>query len=482
MKKERKLVFPFLASLLLVAFLGGQAFAKSLYVIADINAYQNIPIQAYDIQGTNLVHQYTGYIPDRDGGAVGLTIDTDSEFLFVTFEFSGTLDMVDATTMIRVGQVVAPEANNLAGIVVDQGKSKVYAVDRGTSKLYVYDWDASVPSLTLEGGTYKTLTNATGWGIALDESTGLLYITNGNNTIRYYDTATWTEQGSFTVTPRVIGLAIDTTNNFVYSGGWSSATLSKYDLNTDTETTISTSRYPIGFAVDPQTSLLYVTYYSNDRLRVFDSDLALHWESGDLGNPTGVCVPGKEVSYNPLNLTKTDTPDPVVTGNDLTYELCFDNVNNQLDVSNVIITDAVPDMTSFVSASGPYTEDGTTVTWDFGNVPAGDAGQCVDMVVNVSALAGSVIVNSATIDSDDTPPTTVNESTDVIDIQSICGDLDNDGDVDASDFLIFRGTLWTCDGDAGFLAEANYDTDDCISYNDYQAWYLCYKQYLASLP
>lgn len=480
--KKRKTVFLFLASLLLVFVFGEQAFAKSLYVIADINAYSNIPIQAYDIQGTNLVYQHTGYIPDRDGGAVGLTIDTDSEFLFVTFEFSGTLDMVDATTMTRVGQVVAPGASNLAGIVVDQGKSKVYAVDRNTNHLYVYDWDASVPSLTLEGGAYKTLTNARGWGIALDESTGLLYVANANDTIRYYDTATWTEQGSFTVSTQPIGLAIDTTNKFVYSGGWYRQGLSKYDLNTDTETTITTSFYPIGFAVDPQSSLLYVTYYSNDRLRVFDPDLNLQWESGDLGNPTGVCVPGKEVSYNPLNLTKTDTPDPVVTGNDLTYELCFDNVNNQLDVDNVIITDDIPLGTSFISATGPYTEDGTTVTWDFGNVLAGDMGQCVDMVVNVFEPADSVIFNSATINSDDTPPTTVNTSTDVIDIQNVCGDLDDDADVDTDDFNIFRGTLRTCAGDTEFLAEADYDTDNCITYNDYRAWYLCYKQYLASLP
>ena len=51
--------------------------AKSLYVISDINA-NPIPIQAYDIQGspTYLAYQYTSTIPDRNGGAVGLTIDS----------------------------------------------------------------------------------------------------------------------------------------------------------------------------------------------------------------------------------------------------------------------------------------------------------------------------------------------------------------------------------------------------------------------
>ena len=82
-----------------------------------------------------------------------------------------------------------------------------------------------MPSLTLEGGTYKTLSNASGWGIALDETTGLLNVANGNRTIRYYDTTNWVEQGSFTVTPSSIGIAVDTVNKYVYSGAWYNTTL-----------------------------------------------------------------------------------------------------------------------------------------------------------------------------------------------------------------------------------------------------------------
>lgn len=61
----------------------------------------------------------------------------------------------------------------------------------------------------------------------------------------------------------------------------------------------------------------------------------------------------------------------------------------------------------------------------------------------------------------------------------ICGDLDKDGDVDASDYFIFRGSLRSCIGDAGYIAEADYDLDGCITFNDYRQWYTCYKQYLS---
>ena len=48
--------------------------AKSLYVIDDINAYPNIPISAYGIQGNSVVKQATNYVTDYGGGAVGLAI------------------------------------------------------------------------------------------------------------------------------------------------------------------------------------------------------------------------------------------------------------------------------------------------------------------------------------------------------------------------------------------------------------------------
>jgi 6-phosphogluconolactonase (cycloisomerase 2 family) len=112
---------------------------KSLYVNADLNG--NSPIRAYAIQppSTYLTHQATSNTTGY--GGVGLAIDTDSKTLFVTFEFSGILKMVDATTLhVPATGVTAPGASNLAGIVVDQELSRVYTIDRHTDNLYVYNW------------------------------------------------------------------------------------------------------------------------------------------------------------------------------------------------------------------------------------------------------------------------------------------------------------------------------------------------------
>ncbi|CAN2044108.1 hypothetical protein GMMP1_1290001 [Candidatus Magnetomoraceae bacterium gMMP-1] len=47
--------------------------------------------------------------------------------------------------------------------------------------------------------------------------------------------------------------------------------------------------------------------------------------------------------------------------------------------------------------------------------------------------------------------------------QTLPGDLDGDGDVDDDDRIIIRGAFRTCAGDAGFVPEADFDNDGCIT-------------------
>jgi hypothetical protein len=54
-------------------------------------------------------------------------------------------------------------------------------------------------------------------------------------------------------------------------------------------------------------------------------------------------------------------------------------------------------------------------------------------------------------------------------------DLDGNGIVDFSDYQVFRSTLGKCSSDTGFLPEADYDEDGCITYADYRTWYGYYR-------
>lgn len=60
----------------------------------------------------------------------------------------------------------------------------------------------------------------------------------------------------------------------------------------------------------------------------------------------------------------------------------------------------------------------------------------------------------------------------------VCGDLDNDADVDTDDKSLFVAALRTQIGDAGFNSVADYDEDDDIDFADYRSWYECYRTYI----
>jgi len=415
--------------------------AKSLYMIADINAAPS-PIRTYDIQTApnHLVLQAKQTIPSLAGGAVGLAIDTDAKKLFATYERSRVIQLVDATNFNVLGTTTAPGASNLAGIVVDQGKKKVYAVDRNTNHLYVYSWASDTNTLTLDGGAAINLPGVTlAHGLALDEANGHLYVGDANSaSVSYFNTTSWKLEGTITptgTTQKVMGLAVDTKRGILYMGNAYQLLGSLGQLVKVVLATGATTLYTlpgaqpaatggdniIGVAVDEDTGNVYATTGNQgvggtDTLIVFDQNLqVLKNDLGDIGSPTGIAIPRASVSYNPLNFTKTADASSVISGQNLTYTLCYDNPN-EITVTNVSITDTLPAGTSLVSATGPYSVVGSTLTWLVGNVNGGAAQTCYSMVVKVNAAAGTQLVNGATITgmiSDSEVPTTQTVTTDV---------------------------------------------------------------------
>ncbi|WP_256361451.1 hypothetical protein [Methylomonas koyamae] len=59
------------------------------------------------------------------------------------------------------------------------------------------------------------------------------------------------------------------------------------------------------------------------------------------------------------------------------------------------------------------------------------------------------------------------------------GDLDNDGDVDASDANLIKAQVGKCSGKLGFNREADYDATGCVSMADYRIWYGYFNSYAA---
>jgi uncharacterized repeat protein (TIGR01451 family) len=117
------------------------------------------------------------------------------------------------------------------------------------------------------------------------------------------------------------------------------------------------------------------------------------------------------VSVPDLAVTKTDSPDPVVSGSDLTYTITINN-SGSLAASGVAVTDVVPSGTTYVNAvasQGTVGFDGTTVTATLGTI-APAAAATVTLIVNVTATASSVVTNTATATAAEPEVNTANNS------------------------------------------------------------------------
>jgi len=95
-----------------------------------------------------------------------------------------------------------------------------------------------------------------------------------------------------------------------------------------------------------------------------------------------------------ISITKTDAPDPVVAGQDLTYTVNI-NVTNGT-AYNITLTDSYPAQVGFVSSTPA--PDVSNNTWNVGNLTTGQSFQ-VNITVNVNSgtANGTLINNTANI-------------------------------------------------------------------------------------
>lgn len=417
--------------LLLLAMSPGAADAKSLYVITSI-VMSPIPIHAYDVSldGT-LTFQGRYDAPFYGTGMVGLALDSESGYLFGTYEDYGDILIIDATTLEGKGRVHVPSSENLAGIVYDHDKRLVYCMDRRTPKLYAFQWDAAALRLTSAVGSPFALEGAMGYGIALDEMNDLLYVASVSQGISVYSTLDWRLVRTISTGDSMTSVAVDPQRGCVYYGAgyFGNLYLTQRSLTNDTkrEILVSPDAGVVGLAVDLETGYVYITtgrdgLPGGDDLVVYNDNLEVIQVLEDIGNPTGLVIPSRSMSVNPLHLTKAvanplgGAPDSqglyrVVIGDEVTYSITFDD--GGFNLSEVSVVDELPAQVEFVSATGDGVcgrYDAATHRYIWQNPPmTAGATTRLDLVARVRAGTppDQIITNSVTIDSDKTPATTI---------------------------------------------------------------------------
>src|SRR2546425_1235308 len=117
-------------------------------------------------------------------------------------------------------------------------------------------------------------------------------------------------------------------------------------------------------------------------------------DSNETAPVAGAAVSTTVSSAPLLSVSKTDSPDPVAAGGNLTYALSYSNTGNA-NATGVVLTDTVPANATFVSATAGGAFASGVVTWSVGNLAAGASGS-VQMVVRVaSPLANGTLINNS---------------------------------------------------------------------------------------
>ncbi|MGE5295911.1 MAG: YncE family protein, partial [Solirubrobacterales bacterium] len=304
------------AVLLLTLATAGMATAKSVYVIAAIiNFDAPIPINVYDIGSDGLMTYQTQFGADFIGaGMVGITMDSDTGYLFSTYENSGFVLVTNAATLAKRTILSVPGATNLAGTVYDHQKKLLYCTECGRDKLYAVSWSSLTGTFAPVVGSPFTLEGAMIYGIALDEYNDLLYVASPSQGISVYSTSDWSLAWTKPAEAIAISIAVDPERDYLYYGGGYADNFkltrrtisdwSKKEVQVDPEAGV------IGLAVDPDTGLIYITTGRDNRegcgkdLMVYNSELEVLQMIPDIGRPTGLVIPAHDTSFNPLNLTK----------------------------------------------------------------------------------------------------------------------------------------------------------------------------------
>lgn len=417
--------------------------AKSVFAITDHGlGSNNDMISAYLIQDDQLVlqchHEPADHGTGYGFGPVGLAIDPDSGYLFVTYESLGGIELILTKSMTNELFVPVPGASNLAGIVFDTSQQKVYAMERQMDKFFVFHWNPLEPSLIPDTTAPSTLSHTpNAGGLALDEIEGLLYVTRiggsvGHSAVShivdYYETQNWTYQGSVEIlvdgNPRnAMGITAYNSGDgarYLYTGGYSFTNSHNYLVRTDLNTSdpnnaveYDVGTMVIGLAADQETHLVYATL-DNDSVVVFNPNdwppVITDVETDSVSGPADICI--GNVDYKPSlfyldkNADDTEPNYCVAPSDNIIYTICYSP--DEGVHSNVAITDFLPAQVDFVRAEpndGYYDDEYHIYTWYLGEVVGSgpeEPNVCLELEVEVNSGANPLgeIINYVELESD----------------------------------------------------------------------------------
>lgn len=408
--------------------------AKSLYVAGNSGNIEIDKLWVYDVQPDGkLALQTTTTFPNGGGDGInGLGVDADTDTLFITFTSLHNAGIMDSKTLAwKKFMYMVPMDMYAGGMVYDVERARVYTTDEGKNRLIIHKWVPELQALHNigYGPSEVPLSKPNAGAIAYDADQELVYVASRGNGIQVLSTALnredWQQVGNLELAYEAQALSVDARNHILYAGGQTAAgaIITKYNLTTNAQTPMivaSGDQIVLSLCVDNATSLVYALigdiHTSTRTIKVYNSGLSTVQTMTLSGDALELFVPSTSVGYNPLNMTITpvsgtaqsDGQYIAVPGADITYQVCMTN-NNFFPVTDIILTDPLPEELSFVRAEslgnalGVF--DQLSRTYYYHNpILEPNSTQCFKIVAQVKheVLYGTVITNAVAVDSNET--------------------------------------------------------------------------------
>ena len=341
---------------------------RTVFCIADVNATLQYHLNAFSVNGDELILAETWQAAPQGLGPVGLAVDPIAEHLYVISENMGVIEAYDARNATPLNTITLTGTSNLTGIDVRVDEGLLYVIDRGQTTLWVFDSDTFEP---VESWTLDDLGGDGAYDIEVIEnwdSRGVIFVSNGSSTVNYYDLDTQERLGSYTMSNIASSVAVDNHQGtpVVFAASTSNGTpgehsyLLKYDADTgqQDQVNLSVGSDGRGVSVNPIENLVYVNVGTllAGSLRVYDQDTLTLLHTYTLqGSPTGTETSnlafGSSVKKDIINESANalNGPGEFDAGEDIVFGITLTN-KRDIDIHVMPLTD-IYDTTQLIYVS-----------------------------------------------------------------------------------------------------------------------------------
>jgi YVTN family beta-propeller protein len=224
--------------------------------------------------------------PPPGTGGNQLAVDAATDTAYVAFgAVSNTVSVVDLAT----GTVTATVDGGISpgGIAIDESTDTVYVTNGGSNTVSVINGADNAVTGTISVGSGPD-------GVAVDQFTNTAYVTNsGSNTVSVISGATNTVTATAGVGSGPEEAAVDEATDTVYISNFGADTVSVIDGSTNAVSSISVGYGASGLAVDQATDTVYVANFGHDTVSIIDGATGLVNATFDVGiYPVGTAVDG----------------------------------------------------------------------------------------------------------------------------------------------------------------------------------------------